>query len=67
MRFPIMQSCKSGSRPARRRSARQLTLRSIRLPHAESIPAAIPANPAPQKRDADYIFYELTRSICPKS
>ncbi len=23
------------------------------------------ANPAPTKKDADYVFYELTRSICP--
>src|SRR6266481_5987882 len=24
------------------------------------------AEPSPQKKDADYVFYELTRSICPE-
>ena len=24
------------------------------------------AEPKPQKKDADYVFYELTRSICPE-
>src|SRR5258707_12344993 len=24
------------------------------------------AEPSPQKKDADYVFYELTRSICPQ-
>src|SRR5437867_13203500 len=25
----------------------------------------MPAEPAPPKLDADYVFYELTRSVCP--
>src|SRR3972149_5482194 len=25
----------------------------------------VPSTIAPQKKDADYVFYELTRSICP--
>ncbi len=36
------------------------------MAHSEIIHPGVPGNPAPQKRDADYIFYELTRSICPQ-
>ena len=35
------------------------------MAHPETIASSLPGKPAPQKHDADYIFYELTRSICP--
>lgn len=31
---------------------------------SSSTPGLLPAIPAPKNRDVDYIFYELTRSLC---
>src|SRR5215468_12411577 len=31
---------------------------------ADNVPPALPIHP--QKKDVDYVFYELTRSICPE-
>ena len=39
------------------------TIHALQVP--ESILKAVMANPARTKKDADYVFYELTRSICP--